>query len=129
MPGTALFDFGDAIRTGANTGAEDEADLDQVGINLDLFAAYAKGYLEVAGSTLSRNEIDHLAFSAKFMTFIIGLRFLTDHINGDIYFKIHHPGHNLQRARCQFKLLKSMETQFEAMQLIVRRYGDSQEVV
>ncbi|MBC8313969.1 MAG: aminoglycoside phosphotransferase family protein [Bacteroidales bacterium] len=119
MPGYSLYDFGDAIRTGANTGAEDDAILENVGIDLKLFAAYAKGFLKVAGPALTRNELDHLAFSAKFMTFIIGLRFFTDHINGDNYYKIHFPGHNLQRARAQFKLLESMEAQFNRMREII----------
>ena len=119
MPGTVLYDFGDAIRTGANTGAEDEVNLDNVGINMELFAAYAKGFLGEAGRGLTRNEIDHLAFSAKFMTFIIGLRFFTDHINGDTYYKVGFPGHNLQRARSQFKLLESMEKEFDTMREIV----------
>ena len=119
MPGSVLFDFGDAIRTGANTGAEDEANLDRVGIDLQLFSAYSKGFLEEAGSAITRNEIDHLAFSAKFMTFIIGLRFFTDHINGDSYYKIQFPGHNLRRARTQFKLLESMEQEFEKMRKII----------
>ena len=119
MPGFVLFDFGDAIRTGANTGAEDEANPDNIGIDLELFAAYTKGFLEVADLELTRNEIDHLAFSAKFMTFIIGLRFFTDHINGDKYFKVLFPGHNLQRARAQFKLLESMEAQFDRMREII----------
>ncbi len=109
MPGSALFDFGDAIRTGASTADEDEPDLSKVRIDLNLFDAYSKGFLESAGSTLTKTEIDHLAFSAKFMTYIIGLRFLTDHINGDTYYKIHHPGHNLQRAKVQFTLIQSME--------------------
>ncbi len=120
MPGYALYDFGDAIRTGANTGDEDDAKLDNVSIDLELFAAYAKGFLEIAGPALTRNEIDHLAFSAKFMTFIIGLRFFTDHINGDTYYKVRFPGHNLQRARAQFKLLESMEKEFEKMNEIIR---------
>ena len=119
MPGTVLYDFGDAIRTGANTAEEDEADLSQVDVDLELFEAYAKGFLETAGSSLMPVEMDHLAFSAKFMTYIIGLRFLTDHINGDNYYKILHPGHNLQRVRAQFKLLKSMEKEFDRMRGIV----------
>ncbi len=119
MPGTVLYDFGDAIRTGANSAAEDEKDLDRVAIDLDLFQAYTRGYLETSGRLLNPVEISHLAFSAKFMTFIIGLRFLTDHIGGDHYYRIQFPGHNLQRARSQFRLLKSMEERFEEMRKIV----------
>ncbi len=120
MPGYVLYDFGDAIRTGASTGAEDEADLTRVKIDLDLFEAYSKGYLEIARNFLNKTEIDHLAFSAKFMTYIIGLRFLTDHIDGDRYFKIAFPGHNLQRAKAQFKLLQSMEQCFSSMEEIIQ---------
>jgi hypothetical protein len=121
MPGYVLYDFGDAIRTGANTGAEDEADLGKVGINLELYKAYAEGYLTISGSFLNSAEIAHLAFSAKFMTFIIGLRFLTDHIDGDRYYRIHHPGHNLQRAKAQFRLLENMEKHYDEMALIVTK--------
>ncbi len=115
MPGSVLHDFGDAIRTGTNTGAEDEADLSKVSMNIELFKAYAKGYLSEAHTFLSPIEIENLALSAKFMVFIIGLRFLTDYIDGDNYFKVHHPEHNLQRCRAQFQLLRSMEAQFDQM--------------
>lgn len=121
MPGYILYDFGDAIRTGASTAPEDEADLSKVHIDLKLFEAYSKGYLEIARSFLNRDETDHLAFSAKFMTYIIGLRFLTDYIDGDRYYKTGFPGHNLQRARAQFKLLQSMEQNFSQMQGIIRK--------
>lgn len=119
MPGYVLYDFGDAIRTGANTGAEDEADLHKVNINLDLFSAYSKGFLEIAREILTDAEKRHLVFSARFMTFIIGLRFLTDHLAGDIYYKIHFPGHNMQRARAQFSLVRSMEEHLASMERII----------
>jgi len=119
MPGYILYDFGDAIRTGASTAAEDEADLSRVHIDLKLFEAYSRGYLETARNFLNPDEIAHLAFSAKFMTYLIGLRFLTDHIDGDHYFKTGFPGHNLQRARAQFRLLESMEHHFKEMQEII----------
>lgn len=119
MPGYVLYDFGDAIRTGANTAAEDEQDMQKIDIDLGLFHAYAEGYLSIAGSFLNSAEIAHLAFSAKFMTYIIGLRFLTDHIDGDRYYRIHHPGHNLQRARAQFRLLEKMEERYAGMQSII----------
>jgi serine/threonine protein kinase len=121
MPGTVLYDFGDAIRTGANRAAEDEKDLSKVTIDLGLFEAYSTGYLEKAGKFLNQQEISHLAFSAKFMTYIIGLRFLTDHIDGDHYFRTLFPGHNLQRARSQFRLLETMEEKFEQMKEIIER--------
>ncbi len=119
MAGYVLYDFGDAIRTGASTAAEDEADLLKVAIDLNLFKAYAEGYLEIARNFLNKSETDHLAFSAKFMTYIIGLRFLTDYIDGDRYYKTSFPAHNLQRARAQFKLLESMEKHFVTMQEII----------
>jgi hypothetical protein len=125
MPGYILYDFGDAIRTGASTGAEDEADLSRVNIDLDLFESYSKGYLEVARNFLNKTEIDYLAFSAKFMTYIIGLRFLTDHIDGDRYYKIAFPGHNLQRAKAQFKLMQSMEQCFSSMEEIIQQIKSS----
>lgn len=119
MPGYVLYDFGDAIRTGANTGEEDEADLEKVGINLELFEAYSRGFLETAGGFLTAAEKKHLAFSARFMTFIIGLRFLTDFIAGDTYYKTRFPGHNLQRARAQLRLVSSMEENAPAMEGII----------
>jgi hypothetical protein len=119
MPGYILYDFGDAIRTGANTATEDEEDLDKAGINLALFEAYSRGYLSIAGSFLNSCEIGHLAFSARVMTFLIGLRFLTDYIDGDRYYRIHFRHHNLQRARVQMKLLESMEQQYDRMLQII----------
>ncbi|MEI8005530.1 MAG: aminoglycoside phosphotransferase family protein [Bacteroidota bacterium] len=119
MPGYVLYDFGDAIRTGANSGAEDEPDLSKVNIDLELFKAYSSGFIETAGDSLTTNEIKHLAFSARFMTFIIGLRFLTDHLAGDTYYKIHFPCHNLQRARAQLKLVRSMEENAASMEGII----------
>jgi hypothetical protein len=119
MPGYSLYDFGDAIRTGASTGAEDEADLSKVSIDLKLFESYSRGYLGITRNFLNRDEIGHLAFSAKFMTWLIGLRFLTDHIDGDRYFKTGFPGHNLQRARAQFRLLERMEHHFKEMQEMI----------
>jgi Ser/Thr protein kinase RdoA (MazF antagonist) len=121
MPGYVLYDFGDAIRTGASTAPEDEKDLSKVNIDLSLFEAYTKGYLSVASNFLNETEKEHLAFSAKFMTYIIGLRFLTDHIDGDHYFRIHFENHNLQRAKAQFRLLESMEGNFDIMKEIVSK--------
>jgi thiamine kinase-like enzyme len=121
MPGCSLYDFGDAIRTGANTGAEDERDLENVSLSLELFKAYSRGYLEIARKVLNEAEVENLAFSAKFMTYLIGLRFLTDHIDGDHYYRIRHKDHNLQRARAQFKLLINMEQKYYRMQEIVNK--------
>ncbi|MEI6435755.1 MAG: aminoglycoside phosphotransferase family protein [Bacteroidota bacterium] len=119
MPGYILYDFGDAIRTGASTSAEDEPDLEKVNFSLPLFEAYTTGYLEIAKGFLSQPEIDNLAFSAKFMTYLIGLRFLTDHLDGDRYYKIHFPGHNLVRAMAQFRLVENMEEKFGEMEEVV----------
>ncbi|OFY06313.1 MAG: hypothetical protein A2W93_07620 [Bacteroidetes bacterium GWF2_43_63] len=105
MPGLVHFDFGDAIRTGASTAAEDETDLDKITIDLNLFEAFAKGFLEETKAVLTHSEIILLPHSAKFMTFIMGLRFLTDYLEGDVYYKIKHPEHNVQRARAQFRLV------------------------
>lgn len=120
MPGLALYDFGDSIRFGANTCAEDEKDVSKVAINLDYFEAYARGFLSEAGKSFNQCEIDNLAFSAKLMTFECGMRFLTDYLNGDTYFKIHYPQHNLDRARNQFALVKDMEDKMDKMEEIVR---------
>jgi hypothetical protein len=119
MPGYIHYDFGDSIRTTTNTGNEDEKDLSKVEMDIRLFEAYSKGFLEETKSFLTPVEIDNLAFSGKMMTFIIGLRFITDYLDGDHYFKIHHEHHNLQRAKAQFKLVASMERQFEDMQKII----------
>jgi Ser/Thr protein kinase RdoA (MazF antagonist) len=119
MPGCVHFDFGDAIRTCANTGAEDEPDPDNVSISLRLFEAFAKGFLEKTGDLLTPPEMETLASSARMMTFIIGIRFMTDYLEGDRYYKIHHPNHNLQRARAQFRLVESMEEHRMDMEEIV----------
>ncbi len=121
MPGLVHFDFGDAIRTCANTAAEDEKDLDKVSLDIHLFEAYAEGFLEETGSFLQPLEVDYLAFSAKLFAFSQSLRFLTDYIDGDPYYKIHFPEHNLQRTRAQLKLLQSMEEQYEEMKRIIKR--------
>ncbi len=121
MPGYIHYDFGDAIRTTANSAFEDEKDLEKVFVRLDLYEAFARGFMEEVRNELNDTEIDYLPFSARMLTFIIGLRFITDYIDGDHYFKIHHPGHNLERARAQFKLVKSMEEHREEMEEIIRR--------
>jgi len=119
MPGSILFDFGDSIRTGANTANEDEKDLTKVDINLPIYEAYTRGFLKNTCSTLNEAEINNLAFSARFMTFIIGLRFLTDFIDGDTYFRTSYPDHNLVRTKVQFRLIEAMERNAERMHEIV----------
>ncbi len=127
MPGYVLSDFGDFIRTGANNGAEDAKDLSTVSINLPIFKAYAEGYLENAAEFLNPVEIDNLAFGAKLLTYMQTVRFLTDYINGDTYYKIAYPEHNLVRTKAQFKYLQSLEENFEEMKRIVKdaasKYG------
>lgn len=119
MPGYVLSDFGDFMRTGANTGEEDDTNLDNVSIDLDIFEGYTKGYLENAASFLSQIEIDNLAFGAKLLTYMQTVRFFTDYLNGDTYYKTKHKEHNLERTLAQFKLLTSMEDNFDKMQQIV----------
>ncbi len=118
MPGLSLYDFGDSIRFGANTASEDEKDLSKVNLSLELYEAYTKGYLSAARDSLTENEIAYLPFSAKLMTFECGMRFLTDYLNGDVYFKTEYPEHNLVRCRTQFKLVADMENKFEKMEKI-----------
>lgn len=122
MPGLSSYDFGDAIRFGANPAAEDEKDLSKVWMELSYFEAYVKGYLEEAGSSLTDKEIEMLPMGAKLMTFECGMRFLADHLAGDTYFKIHKENHNLDRARTQFKLVADMEKKWKKMQKIVEKY-------
>ena len=123
MPGLSLYDFGDSIRTGANTGAEDEPDLSKVGLNLSLFEVYTKGFLTGCAGSLTPLEIKLLPMGAKLMTYECGIRFLTDFLVGDTYFKIHRPNHNLDRARTQFKLMADMEKKWEDMTKIVEHHG------
>jgi hypothetical protein len=119
MPGYVHYDFGDAIRTGTNSSSEDETDLSKVKMDIDLFKAYAQGYLSESGTTLNDTEKEYLAFAPRLITYTIALRFLTDYIDGDNYFKIHSEHHNLDRARAQLKLVMSMEEQYEDMRRII----------
>ncbi len=122
MPGAACYDFGDSIRFGASTAAEDETDLSKVSMSIELFEVFTKGYMSVAGEFLTPIEIDSLAIGAKIMTFECGIRFLTDYLNGDVYFKIHREDHNLDRCRTQFKLVQDMEEKMDLMKEIVNKY-------
>jgi Ser/Thr protein kinase RdoA (MazF antagonist) len=119
MPGYVHFDFGDAIRTFTNSADEDEKELSKVSMNIEYFKAFSTGFLSEMKDVLSETEKENLAFSAKLMTFIIGLRFLTDYLEGDTYYKTNYPEHNLVRARVQFKLLESMEDQYEEMENVI----------
>ncbi len=115
MPSPALNDFGDAIRSYTNTGAEDDINLDNVEMSLPMFAAYTDGYLSERADSLTQSEIDWLAFSALYITYEQVLRFLMDYIDGDKYYKVKSPDHNLQRTHAQYKLLTSMEKQYDDM--------------
>ncbi len=120
MPGLSLYDFGDSIRFGASTAAEDEKDLDKVNFSMEYFKAYAEGYLSTAGESLTEKEIEYLPFSAKLMTLECGMRFLGDYINGDIYFGTDYPEHNLIRARTQLKLVSEIEKKMPEMEMTVK---------
>ena len=119
MPGSALYDFGDAIRFGANTAVEDETDLTKVSLDLELFELYAKGFLEGCQGRLTQQEIELLPMGAKLMTLECGMRFLADYLQGDIYFRIHREHHNLDRCRTQFALIKDMERKWKKMNQII----------
>ena len=121
MPGYSVNDFGDSIRFGANTAVEDETDLSRVSLDLGLFEAYAEGFLRGCGGKLTEKEIELLPVGAMMMTFECGMRFLTDYLEGDVYFRIHREGHNLDRCRNQFALVADMERKLPEMQAIVRR--------
>lgn len=121
MPGSSLYDFGDAIRFGAATRPEDTTDLAHMKLDLALFEAFARGYMQGAGECLIDEEIRMLPLGALLMTLECGIRFLADALDGDTYFKIHHPGQNLERCRAQFALAADMERKMEDMESIVRR--------
>ncbi|WP_010664891.1 phosphotransferase enzyme family protein [Marinilabilia salmonicolor] len=121
MPGYVCYDIGDAIRNGANTGKEDDPDLDRVSINMDLYEGFIKGFLQETKEILTPAEKETLAFGAKLLTYEQAVRFLDDYIDGDNYYKTESPKHNLIRTRAQIKLLKSMEENWDAMQKIVEQ--------
>jgi hypothetical protein len=119
MPGLALYDFGDMVRTTTSPAKEDECDLTRVKMQFPMFEALVRGYLTSAGDFLTPSEKKLLAFSGKLITFEIGIRFLTDFLAGDTYFKVHRSGHNLDRCRTQFKLVESIEQQEEQMDALI----------
>ena len=108
MPGSMLYDFGDALRMAGSTGAEDETNLSKVNFDKEAFRAFARGYLEELGDDLTETEFELLPIAPALLTYECGIRFLTDHLNGDTYFKIHRENHNLDRARNQFKLVSDI---------------------
>lgn len=124
MPGLSVNDFGDSIRFGATTGAEDERDLSKVNLDVGLFETYTKGFLEGCSGSLTNMELEMLPMGAKTMTLECGMRFLMDYLQGDIYFRIHRDGHNLDRARTQFKLVQDMEKHWNELHKIVNKYRE-----
>ena len=123
MSSTSLNDFGDAIRSYTNTGAEDDKDLGKVSMSIEMFEAYTQGYLSQRKGNLTDSEIEWLAFSARYITYEQVLRFLMDYIDGDKYYKTAYPEHNLVRTHAQYKLLRSMEEQYDKMKAIVDKYA------
>lgn len=119
MPGLAAYDFGESERFGSSTAAEDETDLDKVGVSLSMYKAFAEGYLEECGSTLNQREIELLSTGVLLMTLENGMRFLADYLNGDKYFRIHRPKHNLDRAHAMFKLVTCLESLMPQLNAIV----------
>lgn len=119
MPGTVLFDFGDMARTMLSPAPEDSTELERVGVRHEHFAALARGYIEGCGKLLTPLERHNLVFAARLITGVIGLRFLTDYLDGDRYFRITHPTHNLERARNQFTLFAALTSQAESLQALI----------
>ena len=123
MPGLSINDFGDSIRFGANHSKEDEKDLFKVNFDIDLYEAYTRGFIQGAKGGLTENELKYLPWGARLMTLECGIRFLTDYLDGDHYFRIHYPEQNLDRCRTQFKLVRDMEEQFDAMAAVIEKYA------
>lgn len=123
MPGLSINDFGDSIRFGANHCREDEKDLGKVSFDIGLYEVFTRGFLEGAQGSLTEEELKYLPWGARLMTLECGIRFLTDYLEGDRYFHIQYPGQNLDRCRTQFKLVKDMERQFDAMSAVVEKYA------
>jgi thiamine kinase-like enzyme len=123
MPGYIHYDFGDAIRTGAASADEDERDTSKMFVNMELFEAYARGFLGEVYDMLNETEKETLAFAPQLLTFIMEIRFLTDYINGDVYYKIKTADHNIVRSRAQRKLLLSMEEKEGEMRAVIQKIG------
>jgi Ser/Thr protein kinase RdoA (MazF antagonist) len=125
MPGTALYDFGDLVRSTVSPADEDEADVSRIDVRLDLFEALTQGYLETAGTILSAQERDLLVFAGELITFEQAIRFLTDHLEGDRYYRVARPGHNLTRARAQLALLAALRRRQAALTEILTRLAST----
>ncbi len=119
MPGSALYDFGDMVRTATPTTREDDVELGKLDLRMDRFESLVRGYLSTAGGFLNQAELDHLAFSGKLLTLECGIRFLTDYLLGDVYFKIKHSGHNLDRCLNQFAFVGAIEGKLSEMEELV----------
>ena len=122
MPGLTMYDFGDAIRFAANTAVEDETDLSMVGLNMENYEEFTKGFICASKDFLTKNELDNMALGAITITIELASRFLADHLNGDKYFRIHRENHNLDRARCQIKLAEDMLAKYDEMRSIVQKH-------
>jgi len=122
MPGLSLYDFGDLVRSAANPAAEDEQNLSKVGLDLAIFERCVSGYREGSGDLLTLSELDLFPLSAKLIALELGMRFLTDYLSGDVYFKIHRATQNLDRCRVQFKLVEDIESKLDQMAEIVNRH-------
>ncbi|MDO4706867.1 MAG: aminoglycoside phosphotransferase family protein [Porphyromonadaceae bacterium] len=120
MPGFILSDVGDFIRTGVNLAPEDEPDLDKIGVNMPIYKAFVEGYISTAGKFLTETERSLIAYGGRLMTYMQTVRFLADYINGDTYFRVHHPEHNLQRTRAQLRFLECLEAATEEMEELLR---------
>ncbi len=124
MPGLSINDFGDSIRFGANHSKEDEKDLSKVNFDIDLYEVYTRGFIQGAQGGLTKAELEYLPWGARLMTLECGIRFLTDYLDGDHYFRIHYPEQNLDRCRTQFKLVRDMEEQWDAMAAVIAKYAN-----
>lgn len=125
MPGYVAYDFGDAIRTIINAAPEDEKDLHKITLNFPLFQAFTEGYLKASAGFLTEHEIKSLSIGVLLFPYMQGVRFLTDHLNGDSYYKVQFPGHNLQRARAQFQLLRKLEERYAEIEDFIKNVADT----
>ena len=121
MPGSALYDFGDAVRYGASTALEDERDLSKVSLNVDLYEHFTKGFLVAMGESLTPAEVELLPYGVKIMTLELASRFLADYLDGDVYFKTRSDDHNLVRARTQIQLVRDIEAKWDQLVAITAR--------
>ena len=121
MPGYVHYDFGDGIRTFTNTGEEDDEDLNRITMDLELYEAFATGFLETTGDILNKTETDTLVYAGLLFPFIMGVRFLTDYLDGDIYYKTKHKEHNIVRAKAQFKLAQDGESKLDKLKEIINK--------